>query len=312
MSDSLEKKLISVFAEAWSETAPEILNNSSVLGLLALREVKGDEVKSALAVAVTWSASFAAACSGQLPGVLVCLFKGEDCDELERRAKQKVSSPGDGKPKPGSRMLVGNVLSAVTSRMGGDSAIKFDAPQFIDLSADESKLAAVIGDSAWFGTFSLTLGLDTTTQALLLYAPQGSLAALAPKSQASVAPTPPPAPAAPTHATSQTPANVSTSPSSRRQQQRREEPRNIDRLLDVELEIIVRFGVTNIPLREMVRMGNGSMIELDRAVDEPVELLVNGRHLARGSVVVVDGYYGVRITEIGEAEDRPISLIKGD
>lgn len=308
MSDSLEKKLISVFAEAWSETAPEILNNSSMLGLLALREVKGDEVKSALAVAVTWSASFASACSGALPGVLVCLFKGEDCEEIERRAKQKISA-GDGKPKPGSRMLVNSVLSAVTTRLGSESAVKFDAPQFMDLSADESKLSAVIGDAAWFGTFSLTLGIDTTTQALLLYAPYGSLAAIAPKSPSTPAPSA--TQSAASQAASQTPANVSTSPSSRRQQ-RREDPRNIDRLLDVELEIIVRFGVTNVPLREMVRMGNGSMIELDRAVDEPVELLVNGRHLARGSVVVVDGYYGVRITEIGEAEDRPISLIKGD
>jgi len=50
------------------------------------------------------------------------------------------------------------------------------------------------------------------------------------------------------------------------------------------------------------------MIELDRAVDDPVELLVNGHYLARGSVVVVDGYYGVRITEIGEPKERALSL----
>ncbi|HVG39488.1 MAG TPA: FliM/FliN family flagellar motor switch protein, partial [Pyrinomonadaceae bacterium] len=69
------------------------------------------------------------------------------------------------------------------------------------------------------------------------------------------------------------------------------------------------FGVTNVPLRDVVRMGVGTMIELNRAVDEPVELLVNGRSLARGEVVVVDGYYGVRITEIGASSERALSLL---
>ncbi|HKX27687.1 MAG TPA: flagellar motor switch protein FliN, partial [Blastocatellia bacterium] len=85
--------------------------------------------------------------------------------------------------------------------------------------------------------------------------------------------------------------------------------RNIERLMEVELEIIVRFGSTSMPLRDVVRLGIGTMIELNRAVDEPVELLVNGRQLARGEVVVIDGYYGVRITEIGASSERPLSLI---
>ena len=73
--------------------------------------------------------------------------------------------------------------------------------------------------------------------------------------------------------------------------------------------MIVRFGTTSMPLRDVVRLGSGMMIELNRAVDEPVELLVNGHPLARGEVVVVDGYYGVRITEIGAQPDGPLSLI---
>jgi flagellar motor switch protein FliN/FliY len=56
-------------------------------------------------------------------------------------------------------------------------------------------------------------------------------------------------------------------------------------------------------------MGVGTIIELDRTVDEPVELLVNGKLLARGEVVLVDGYYGVRITEIGAPTERPLSLL---
>ena len=86
-------------------------------------------------------------------------------------------------------------------------------------------------------------------------------------------------------------------------------PKNIERLLSVELEVVVRFGVTTLPLSYIVQMGAGSMIELNRTVDEPVELLVNGRLLARGEVVVIDGYYGVRILEIISPAERALSLL---
>jgi len=86
---------------------------------------------------------------------------------------------------------------------------------------------------------------------------------------------------------------------------------NISRLLDVEMNVVVRFGNTEIPLREVVRFGVGSMIELNRTVDEPVELLINNYPFARGEVVVVDGYYGVRVTEIGSPEERTRSIFAG-
>lgn len=88
----------------------------------------------------------------------------------------------------------------------------------------------------------------------------------------------------------------------------KESSKNIERLLDVEMNVTVRFGTAEIPLREVVRFGVGSMVELDRTVEEPVELLVNNYPFARGEVVVVDGYYGVRVTEIGSAEERSQTL----
>ncbi len=91
--------------------------------------------------------------------------------------------------------------------------------------------------------------------------------------------------------------------------QENESGKNIERLLDVEMSVTVRFGKTEIPLREVVRFGVGSMIELNRTVDEPVELLVNNFPFARGEVVVIDGYYGVRVTEIGSAEERSRTLL---
>jgi len=87
------------------------------------------------------------------------------------------------------------------------------------------------------------------------------------------------------------------------------QPKNIERLLNVELDVVVRFGITSMPLSYIVRMATGSIIELNRKVDEPVELLVNGRLLARGEVVVIDGYYGVRIIEIISAGARALSFL---
>jgi flagellar motor switch protein FliN/FliY len=88
-----------------------------------------------------------------------------------------------------------------------------------------------------------------------------------------------------------------------------EHTKNIERLLDVELDVVVRFGLTHLPLREAARLGTGSMIELNRMVDEPVDLLINGHQMGRGEVVVIDDYYGVRITQIGTPEERSQTLI---
>jgi flagellar motor switch protein FliN len=85
--------------------------------------------------------------------------------------------------------------------------------------------------------------------------------------------------------------------------------KNMERLLDVEINVTVRFGKTEMPLRDVVRFGVGSMIELNRTVDEPVELLVNNFPFARGEVVVIDGYYGVRVTEIGSPAERSRTLL---
>ena len=84
---------------------------------------------------------------------------------------------------------------------------------------------------------------------------------------------------------------------------------NIERLYDVEMNVTVRFGTAEIPLREVVRFGIGTMVELDRTIDDPVELLVNNYPFAKGEVVVIDGYYGVRVTEIGSPEERSQKLL---
>jgi flagellar motor switch protein FliN/FliY len=73
---------------------------------------------------------------------------------------------------------------------------------------------------------------------------------------------------------------------------------NLKLVMDVELVMSLRFGQRQLPLREVLELNSGSVIELDRRVDEPVELLLDGKVIARGEAVVVDGNYGLRVTEV--------------
>lgn len=79
---------------------------------------------------------------------------------------------------------------------------------------------------------------------------------------------------------------------------------NIEMLLDVEIPVSVRIGSTKMFLKDIVELGSGNIIELDNYADEPVELLVNNKPIARGEVVIVDGFFGIRIKEIISREER--------
>jgi len=83
---------------------------------------------------------------------------------------------------------------------------------------------------------------------------------------------------------------------------------NLDRILDIRLLAQVRLGRVLIPLGQILNLGPGSIIDVGHLVDEPVELLVNDKLIARGDVVVVDEKFGLRITEIVSAKERIESL----
>lgn len=78
----------------------------------------------------------------------------------------------------------------------------------------------------------------------------------------------------------------------------------LDVLLDIDLPLVVRFGCTDMPLKSLASLGPGSIIDLGRAPDDPVELLVGNRVLARGEVVVVGGSYGIRIVDVVSQRER--------
>ncbi|MDP4176929.1 MAG: flagellar motor switch phosphatase FliY [Bacillota bacterium] len=88
-------------------------------------------------------------------------------------------------------------------------------------------------------------------------------------------------------------------------------PKNIDLIMDVPLEISVVLGRTRKNIKEILSFGTGSLIELDKLAEEPVEILVNGKKVAYGEVIVVDENFGVRITSIVSGVERIKSLEGG-
>jgi flagellar motor switch protein FliN/FliY len=76
---------------------------------------------------------------------------------------------------------------------------------------------------------------------------------------------------------------------------------NLNLVMDVELNVTLRFGKRQLTLREVLDLTSGSVVELDRQVEEPVELLLDGIVIARGEAVVIDGNYGLRITGVTHA-----------
>lgn len=87
-----------------------------------------------------------------------------------------------------------------------------------------------------------------------------------------------------------------------------QEIRNIDIILDVPLDISVELGKTQKSIKEILELGQGSIIQLDKLAGEPVDLLVNGKLIAKGEVVVIDENYGIRISAIVSPMDRMTKL----
>jgi flagellar motor switch protein FliN len=82
----------------------------------------------------------------------------------------------------------------------------------------------------------------------------------------------------------------------------------VELLLDVELEAALRFGCCEIPLGEILELGPGDVVELDRHVTDPVDLIVGDKIVARGEVVLVNGSFGLRVTEVAAPQMRLESI----
>ena len=83
-----------------------------------------------------------------------------------------------------------------------------------------------------------------------------------------------------------------------------ESSRRLDMLLDVPLEVNVELGRTRMTIQDLLQLGPGSVIELDKVAGEALDILVNGRLVARGEAVVVNDKFGIRITDIVSPQER--------
>ena len=82
----------------------------------------------------------------------------------------------------------------------------------------------------------------------------------------------------------------------------------LELLLDVELEASLRFGAREMPLGEILDLGPGDVVQLDRHINDPVDLIVGDKIVARGEVVLVNGNFGLRVTEVAEPQRRLESI----
>lgn len=84
----------------------------------------------------------------------------------------------------------------------------------------------------------------------------------------------------------------------------------LELLYDLQLPVSIELGRTNMLIRDILRLGRGSVIEFDKLVSEPVDVLINGKKVAEGEVVVIDKHFGIRITTLVDPSDR-LRSIKG-
>ena len=75
-------------------------------------------------------------------------------------------------------------------------------------------------------------------------------------------------------------------------------PGNLDIFLDVPVAVTVQLGSCQLPMREVLQLASGSVVQLEKLADAPVDVLVNEKLVARGEVVVVDNRFGIKITEM--------------
>jgi len=78
----------------------------------------------------------------------------------------------------------------------------------------------------------------------------------------------------------------------------------LELLYDLQLPVTIELGRTNMLIRNILRLGRGSVIEFDKLVSEPVDVLINGKKVAEGEVVVIDKHFGIRVTTLVDPSDR--------
>ena len=190
------------------------------------------------------------------------------------------------------RQFAGVAATAAKAAYGGAVEFTIAFPEaeaqtspVTDPSASGGSTATVSFSAPSVEPIRMRIVLDAALVAALAQASEKAATA-----KAAAPSTPPP------NATASAPTSFVSSDSS--------QPNNLNLLLDVTLDAHLRFGQREMLLRDILELRAGSVVELDRRLHEPAELLVSGRVVARGDVVIVDGSYGIRIRDIVQPRDR--------
>lgn len=89
-----------------------------------------------------------------------------------------------------------------------------------------------------------------------------------------------------------------------------EKDRKLDLLMDLSLSVAIELGRTNMMIRDILDLQRGSVVEFEKLASEPVDVLVNGKKMAEGEVVVIEKHFGIRITNLVDASERVKGLGK--
>lgn len=93
------------------------------------------------------------------------------------------------------------------------------------------------------------------------------------------------------------------------QEGRKEYARDIDFLMDIPVRVVVELGKAQVQLGDLLRLSRGSVLELEKPAEEPLDVHINGKLIGRGEVVVVNNRFGIKLTEIAPANER-VELLK--
>ena len=104
------------------------------------------------------------------------------------------------------------------------------------------------------------------------------------------------------------PEETSTSSEESENKQERGSTENLRVLENIEVKLTVEVGSTEIKIRDLLRLNEGSVVELDRLAGDPLDILANGTTIAKGEVVMVGERFGIRFTEVSDPEERVQNL----
>jgi flagellar motor switch protein FliN len=205
------------------------------------------------------------------PGILESPLVGEGVDQ-----------------KAGWSEILKEVADAAIGELLAKAGKKCKIEKFEEI-AGESKISRAFvlksGENSWPIMVRDEVRVPKVPKADAAKTEAAKAAAAAPAEPAAAAPPPPPPP----------PAGPQLSP-------------GIELLLDVELEASLRFGCREIPLSDILDLGPGDVVQLDRHVTDPVDLIVGDKIVARGEVVLVNGNFGLRVTEVSAPKKRLESI----